>query len=223
MSATPPAIILGFHGCELKVADGLLLGEKALRPSTNPWDWLADGAYFWEQDAQRAYDFACQIQAKPHPHGNHEVSTPAVVGAVITPGRCFDLLDSRNHERLIEAYELLKASLEALKRPIPSNHHKKDKILRDLDCAVIKELHEQQKKIDPEREYQTVRSAFFEGEPLYPGGGFADKSHVQIAVRDPACILGCFRPRGAGGEPLVFEPSSPALPANADADAEAHP
>jgi hypothetical protein len=42
--------------------------------------------------------------------------------------------------------------------------------------------------------YQTVRGVFLEGEPAFPGSKIALKSHIQIAVRDPACILGFFSP-----------------------------
>ncbi len=48
--------------------------------------------------------------------------------------------------------------------------------------------------------YQTVRGVFVEGEAAYEGSGFQSKNHLQIAVRDPSCILGYFRPRVAKGE-----------------------
>lgn len=223
MTRALPSVLLGYHGCDSSLADELLLGRESLRPSDNSWDWLAGGAYFWEQDAQRAYDFACEIRDKPHPHKKHAVVTPAVVGTVIEPGRCLNLLDSRCHPQLVAAHEALQAALRKAEQPMPINRGGSDKVLRSLDCAVLQTLHEDHERQSPGQAFQTVRAAFFEGEPLYPGGGFADKSHVQIAVRDPACILGYFRPRGADGEPLVFEPSSPAMPADADADAEAHP
>ncbi len=42
--------------------------------------------------------------------------------------------------------------------------------------------------------FQTVRGAFVEGDPVYEGARIHAKTHVQIAVRDPSCILGYFRP-----------------------------
>jgi len=42
--------------------------------------------------------------------------------------------------------------------------------------------------------YDTVRSPFQEGTPLYTGAGFQTKNHIQIAVRNLACIKGYFRP-----------------------------
>ena len=35
----------------------------------------------------------------------------------------------------------------------------------------------------------TVRGSFAEGDPIYPGSKILQKSHTQIAVRDPTCIL----------------------------------
>jgi hypothetical protein len=36
---------------------------------------------------------------------------------------------------------------------------------------------------------QTVRGSFAEGAPIYPGSKILQKAHIQIAVRDAACIL----------------------------------
>jgi hypothetical protein len=42
--------------------------------------------------------------------------------------------------------------------------------------------------------FDTVRCGFTEGARAFPGSGIFRKSHIQIAVRNPACILGVFRP-----------------------------
>jgi len=48
-------ITLGFHGCDRKVGEKILAGpQKHLKVSTNPYDWLGSGAYFWENDPARA-------------------------------------------------------------------------------------------------------------------------------------------------------------------------
>jgi hypothetical protein len=36
--------------------------------------------------------------------------------------------------------------------------------------------------------FQTVRGAFEEGRPLFPGSAIRTQSHIQIAVRDVQCI-----------------------------------
>jgi hypothetical protein len=43
--------------------------------------------------------------------------------------------------------------------------------------------------------FQTVRGVFIEGGEAFPGSCIMEKSHIQIAVRDPACIIGVFQPR----------------------------
>ena len=42
--------------------------------------------------------------------------------------------------------------------------------------------------------YDTVRCGFVEGGPAFEGSGIHYRSHVQIAVRNPACVVGVFRP-----------------------------
>ena len=207
-----PTVIFGYHGCDRTLADKLILASEDLRVSDNPWDWLAQGVYFWEHDPQRAFDFACEIRDRPHPHGRHHVDEPSVVGAVIQPGRCLNLLDARDRPLLVKAHTALVRSFEALNRPLPENAGGEDRVRRNLDCAVIRMLHQKHEaSVGPGAAFQTVRAAFFEGEPppwrTSPGAGFADKSHIQIAVRDPACILGFFRPRSPHGGPAAFEAS----------------
>lgn len=46
------------------------------------------------------------------------------------------------------------------------------------------------------RAYDSVRGVFWEGKPLYPNAGFAEKNHIQICVCNPNCIKGYFLPRG---------------------------
>ncbi|HUY33464.1 MAG TPA: hypothetical protein VMV69_12005 [Pirellulales bacterium] len=63
---------------------------------------------------------------------------------------------------------------------------------RTLDCLVINDRLARLKERGIE--YDTVRGAFLEGEPVYPGAGFGRETHIQLAVRNSACILGVFRP-----------------------------
>ena len=69
-----------------------------------------------------------------------------------------------------------------------------DLLLRRLDCAVLNwaigEL-----EADLREPFQTVRGMFVEGGAAFPGSCTMEKSHIQITVRDPACIVGVFQPR----------------------------
>jgi hypothetical protein len=65
---------------------------------------------------------------------------------------------------------------------------------RQLDCAVIKYVHESNKKQDVPS-YDTIRSPFQEGGPIYDGANFTDRLHIEICVLNPATIKGYFLPR----------------------------
>lgn len=178
---TTPRVVLGYHGCDEAVAKELLAGEP-FKASQNEYDWLGEGTYFWEFGYDRAFRFA-EMQKR---RGN--ISTPAVVGAVIHLGHCFDLLDTKFTADLASAYKWFKASTAADGLPMPENSGKK----RNLDCAVINMfLSELAENGEP---YQTVRCAFQEGGPAFDGSGILRESHIQIAVRDASCIVGVFRP-----------------------------
>ncbi len=64
---------------------------------------------------------------------------------------------------------------------------------RELDCAVIRFTHQLAEKKGTY--FDSVRAAFLEGEPLYPGSMFRKQNHIQIAVINPNCIKGIFLPR----------------------------
>jgi hypothetical protein len=64
--------------------------------------------------------------------------------------------------------------------------------MRELDCLVINYCLARLESRG--MQYDTVRGAFLEREPVYPEAGFSREAHVQIAVRNPSCVLGVFRP-----------------------------
>ena len=67
----------------------------------------------------------------------------------------------------------------------------KDKLVRNLDCSVIEYL----LNYDGMPYYDTVRGAFEEGGPAFPGAAIKKKTHIQISVRNDDCIKGFFLPR----------------------------
>jgi hypothetical protein len=70
-----------------------------------------------------------------------------------------------------------------------------DRALRYLDCAVIRHFYKMIESNTTIPPFDTARGMFTEGPPLYEGSAILAKNHVQIAVRNPACILGVFLPR----------------------------
>ena len=69
--------------------------------------------------------------------------------------------------------------------------NKLDKLKRNLDCAVIENLH----TIMDKEGFDSVRGIFTEGQPLYPNASFRTKDHIQICIRNYNCIKGYFIPR----------------------------
>ena len=93
-------VVLGYHGCDPQFADALIRGEVAIdawMPSTNPYDWLGHGIYFWEHGPERARVWG---------------SEGGVVGAVIQLGRCLDLTDVGYTRLLAIEYENVRATHE---------------------------------------------------------------------------------------------------------------
>ena len=134
MDPASTSFVLGYHGCDRTLAERVFAGRQGLKESHNDYDWLGDGTYFWEHNARRAFDFACEIRDRPR-HVRHKIKTPAVVGAVIDLGTCLNLLDSRFITLVNDAYKdlVLNSDLAGLK--LPKNVGGKDLLRRHLDCA----------------------------------------------------------------------------------------
>lgn len=187
MSRLAASFVLGYHGCDAKIARKLVNREDEIRPSGKKYDWLGPGAYFWEADPRRAFEWAEDTAERG------KIETPAVVGAVIDLGNCLDLLARENIELVREAHRLFLDEQKRSGLPIPENRSldgEPDRILRFLDRAVIQFLHEIFDEADAA--FDTVRGLFPEGEELFPGAGIHDRNHIQIAVRKPGSILGLF-------------------------------
>ena len=185
-------LIIGFHGTTKDRAEKYLSGSLDFHASTNDYDWLGSGMYFWENNLERARKWA-EDAAKRKGDG----SEPAVIGAILDLGHCLDLTDSEYLEELKVGYKGLKKSFEQSGKTLPTNSSggsSTDMLLRHLDCAVINFLHQMHKDVGMSQ-YDSVRGVFWEGEDLYEGAGFKAKNHIQIAIVNPNCIKGFFRPR----------------------------
>jgi hypothetical protein len=179
--------VLGYHGCDNAVAERLLGGDR-FRLSENDYDWLGPGIYFWEANPHRALSFAREVQ-KREPS---KVKSPAVLGAVIEFGLCLDLASEAGIIQARAAYDALREVSEAAGTALPINDLGPDSLLRRLDCAVIRQLHQIRETADQEP-VDTVRGIFIEGEPLYPTAKFYTKTHCQVCVCNPLQIKGVFR------------------------------
>ncbi len=188
-------LVVGYHGCDASVLEKVISEGGTLVPSRNDHDWLGSGIYFWEHGPTRAYEWAAEQRKRKR------LEKPAVVGAPLHLGQCFDLLDSAYTDVLVDAYPEFCRSLEAAGRKIPRNEALNeadpDRILRRLDCAAVNwTISELESGMGGT--FQSVRGVFQEGEPVFPDSGIRRRSHIQIAVRDPTCILGYFLPSSEG-------------------------
>jgi hypothetical protein len=183
-------LIVAYHGCERETRDRVLLGSEKLKPSQKAYDWLGNGIYFWEHGVDRAKNWAETRYGKG-------LKKPAVLGALIQLGNCFDLLDTRYTRLLNASWPDFEQSFQIQGKPLPINKPSRsndvDAALRILDCAMINWAVSQAEQ-ETGGVFDTVRGVFQEGEPAFPNSYILDKSHIQIAVRNPACILGYFRP-----------------------------
>lgn len=194
MYAAVPGLIIGFHGCERSVRNDIINERKKLRFSTGKYEWLGHGIYFWQNNYERALDFVT------HPPDGRNIVHPAVLGAVISLDYCLDLLDTKCIRRLRTTFEMMENMKVLRGDNLPRNRNKHgadntaDKVIRELDCLVIENLHAKMRQ-DGLRPYDSVRGVFVEGTPIYEDAGFHDKTHIQICIRNPNCIKGFFIPR----------------------------
>lgn len=178
-------MILAYHGCDQSVADEVSKNGGELEKSENSYDWLGSGIYFWEHGPKRAMEWAEQ-----------NTENPAVVGAVINLGSCFDLFDRAAIKSLESAYSGFRNLFDGVIE-YPSNKPgykgDQDNLRRELDCSVLNYtlgFHERNGI-----SYDSVRGLFPEGVAVLEGSSIMSKTHIQISVRNRSCIIGYFRPK----------------------------
>lgn len=193
-------LLIGFHGCDESVSKELLTKPKKVKISEKPYDWLGHGFYIWENNYDRALQWAKDKQKRG------EIKKASVIGIVFTLDHCLDLIDSEFIKTLTAYYELMEIDFSSLGNQLPKNKdvkedEHKDLLIRELDCAVIQYLHQ---KIKEEiengnetslKEFDSARGVFIEGGPAFPGAGVQKKSHIQVCIRNMHCIKGFFLPR----------------------------
>jgi hypothetical protein len=199
-----PNLTIGFHGCDETVRNELINNPNSIKKSQETYDWLGNGFYVWENNYERALQWAKDKKRRG------TLETPAVLGVVYLLEYCLDFTDSEFVGIVSEYYELFKSELKVRGKSLPMNknlpndsYH--DLILRELDCAVIEYLHQ---KIDDKIKQDTIkagfselnlfdtsRGIFTEGGPAFEGAGIQTKSHIQVCIRNLNCIKGLFIPR----------------------------
>lgn len=193
-------ILIGFHGCDESARNELLTKPKNVKISEKPFDWLGHGFYVWENNYERALEWAKDKQKRG------KIKKASVIGVVFTLDYCLDLIDSEFIEMLSIYYGLMKKDFLSIGKELPKNKDvkedaHKDLLIRELDCAVIQYLHQkikEEKEKYPDnslKEFDSARGVFTEGGPAFPGAGVQKKSHIQICIKNMNCIKGFFLPR----------------------------
>jgi hypothetical protein len=177
--------VIGYHGTDVTAADRLVAGE-AFEPSDQDDEWFGKGIYFWEHAFKQAWWWA-------RDHKKHD--RPAVVGAVIRLGYCFDLLDPGNVAVLREYLHQMLADLAAngIKPPQNVRTHRK------LDCALFNHLYddfeESKRPLDTARAVYVPTSA---KKRICKGSWISEETHIQVCVRNPRSILAVWHVREDG-------------------------
>ncbi len=187
-----PNLYIGFHGCEKSVGMDLILNPSRIHLSARNYEWLGHGFYIWENNLDRAFDWARNHYPK--------IKEPFAVGVVYTLEKCLDLTDKHFIRLLSENYPEFIKDLKNLGASIPQNTDLNGKpnpngVLRHLDCFLIEHFHSLNDIAEDIPYFDTVRGAFTEGKPAYPGTQFGDKNHIQVCIRNKKCIKGLFLPR----------------------------
>jgi len=203
-------IVLAYHGCDITTRDGFVRGEIKPKISSNPYDWLGDGLYFFEGDSSRALKLAEFSHAHPDRLlTRNPIATPAVVGAVLDVDRWLDLTTQAGINDFSLAARAVVAGSETSGTPLPKNraafqgdedllHRAFDKAACDMVHTFRKLAHEQALKgqdtaaIIATAPYQAARGAFEQGGRVAESSSICADTHIQIAVQDLSCIKGWF-------------------------------
>lgn len=166
---------IGYHGTSAGAAQRIL--SSGFEISRNDYDWLGDGAYFFQDAPVRAKEWAEQRFG----------DDAAVIGAEIELADCIDLLDVPWHAEIGRAYFRYLAVLDQRAQSLPRQSTGAHRLDRSVMNYLVDLLD------DEETPVSAVRAAFAEGEPPFPGSALLNRSHVQIAVRAARAILRSWR------------------------------
>ena len=178
--------VFSYHGTSVTAAERIM--SSGFQPSTKEWDWLGDGAYFFQDAPMRAWVWA----REQYP------AEPAVLCAEIVLERCIDLLDipwasviRAAHERFRQE-EMMLGHRPLRQDPLRGNRQL-DRDVVNYAVGLLRLAGE---------EIGAVRATFQEGEPLYPFSALYERSHIQVAVRDMSLIKDVWRINEHGGRYL---------------------
>jgi hypothetical protein len=163
-------VTIGYHGTRMSLAATIL--SDGFMPSTNEYDWLGDGVYFFQDAPNRAREWAEECYAEDS----------VVIGAEIELRDCIDLIDTGWSEVLADVYDSYLEKLKSEGIPLPrqtTGAHRLDRAVLNYAVSVLNENG---------FAVRSIRAAFIEGSPIFPNSALLGKAHVQIVVRDTTII-----------------------------------
>jgi hypothetical protein len=187
-------LLLAYHGCDVTTRDDLVTRRiDMLDRSSNSYDWLGPGIYFFENDLRRAMNFAAASAAHPgRLYTRRPIATPAAVGAVLCVRSCLDM----SNQAGLNEFSLTLSALRQAGTALASNDAA-NPLLRRLNNQVFAAMHAL-RATGGNDGYDIVRSAFVQGAPLGdPHSGFNQENHIQLAVLNADAIVGWFMPAGS--------------------------
>lgn len=168
--------IVAYHGTTAYQADRLVAGHP-FKPSDNSDDWLGHGVYFWEYAPKQAWWWAEKFK---------KLEKPAVVGAMIRLGNCFDLLDPANVQSLEALHAAMMQKWHQTDAEIPENGNQH----KNLDCAIFN--HYYSLAGEASRPIDTARAVYVPTESakrVWKRSWIYEEAHIQICVRNQQNIL----------------------------------
>lgn len=165
--------VIGYHGTSRQVAAMVL--AKGFLASDSSYDWLGDGAYFWQGAPLRAAEWAARRFG----------ADAVVLEATIDTRDFVNLLDVEWMSWLADVHDQYLDELRISGMPLPhqtEGAHRLDRAVINFGVSLLEAngLH-----------VGGVIGAFREGRPVFPNSALFSLSHVQIAVRDLSLITNC--------------------------------
>jgi hypothetical protein len=162
----------GYHGTSRSRAEKII--AEGFQPSTNGYDWLGAGVYFWQDAPNHALYWARKLHPKE----------PVVIKSRLRlDSTCLDLLDMMdidNPDFWTDSYNGFIQMCQRTGKTLPSQDP--DSKRRDLDCAFFDYIRTAFEQDSDSESIGLIRSAFVEGKMIFPGSAICDKTHVQISV-----------------------------------------
>ena len=163
----------GYHGTSRSRAERII--AEGFQPSTNGYDWLGTGVYFWQDAPNHALHWARKMYKQE----------PAVIKSRLRlDDTCLDLLDMSdvdNPDFWIDSYNGFMQMCQITGKTLPTqNPDVSGK--RYLDCDFFDYLRVAALQQPDPQAIGSIRSAFVEGKRIFPNSAIFDKTHIQISI-----------------------------------------